>query len=312
MNKKFLQIPKRTLLFLIVIVVIIGIGVFLNATRKTKDFKEVNGINQNVVVNDSLEEAIHLAVLEYNKNESMLADLACEDHIILTTKEDEKKQTMTVYAMVLYEEYELINGQIEDTTETRGSYIPTALTFDKKGEKQYILSEYWVPGDGSDYAPDIKKKFPKEVVEDAINNPTYINYQKQNIYQELMKEGYLDAEKMITKAINHIIQIKDTAPDWEIAADQRDLTYYGDAMLTYAYKHFLKGQQTEEKAYIMETACRDILKQFQEDMAFGNKKGQEWFDAYLSALKEYEETKGIEFVKENMPKGYLLLMMNEE
>ena len=126
-----------------------------------------------------------------------------------------------------------------------------------------------------------------------------------------MEGGYLDAEEMITKSIDHMIQIKKEAPDWEIEAEQRNLTYYGDAMLTYAYRHFLKGKQRGEKAYIMETACRDLLKQFQEDMKFQNKKGQEWFDAYLAALKEYKETKGIEFVKENMPKGYLLLMMNE-
>ncbi|MBO8464280.1 MAG: DUF5301 domain-containing protein [Firmicutes bacterium] len=284
-------------------------------TKDFQKFKQLINLYSMHSVGEPLEHEIHLAILDSHKNDSMATDLACENHVILATetkdKTKEELQKITIYAMVLYEEYNLVNGKIEDTQEVVGSHTPTAITFEVGENGQYFLSEYWIPGDGSNYNQDIKNKFPKEVWKDALDTQKYITVQQQSIYQKLMEGGYLDAEEMITKSIDHMIQIKKEAPDWEIEAEQRNLTYYGDAMLTYAYRHFLKGKQRGEKAYIMETACRDLLKQFQEDMKFQNKKGQEWFDAYLAALKEYKETKGIEFVKENMPKGYLLLMMNE-
>ncbi len=173
----------------------------------------------------------------------------------------------------------------------------------------YMPHEYWQPRDGSYYKPDIEKKFPKAVLQDALDTQKFIVGQKQSIYQQLIKGGFINAELMITSVIQDILQMADAPSNWRLQSKQRELIYYGDYMLTYAYTRFLEGSQTGKKARIMESACRAILKQFNEDIDFASKTGQEWFDAYLASIKTYQAKEGLDFVKANMPKAYLLLML---
>ncbi|MDR2359883.1 MAG: hypothetical protein LBD85_01190 [Oscillospiraceae bacterium] len=73
----------------------------------------------------------------------------------------------TVYALVRTAAYTYTDGVLLDVG---GSYIPTALTFEFSGDGVYTLSEYWLPGDGSYFAPSIREKFPESVQTDAISN----------------------------------------------------------------------------------------------------------------------------------------------
>ena len=264
------------------------------------------------------EQAIHNAIIQSEESRDT-EFVVCESHVVLDTEvqtsesNDENMETVIVYALVMREEYDLKNGKIQDFMEQlySGSGMPIAITFRVGKNGDYILEEYWQPGDGDLYKSDIESKFPKEIVDDALGIEKVAVAQAQNIYQQLIEGGYVDAEAMITKSIDHIIQYQKekNTPDWLLNAEQRDLTFYGDYMLFYAYERFLNGDVQEEKASIMETACRAILKQTEEDIVSQEKHGQQWFEAYVKKLKSYEKRKGLAYIKENMPKGYLLLTM---
>ena len=55
---------------------------------------------------------------------------------------------MTVYAMALYQAYELSSGAI---TDEGGSHMAVAITFAVNEAGEYTVEEYWTPMDGSGY-----------------------------------------------------------------------------------------------------------------------------------------------------------------
>lgn len=125
----------------------------------------------------SLDAAITAAVLEENRDAHISAgEFACESHAILATEaggpaDSNQTDTMTVYALVLYQRYTYADGEL---AESSGSYIPTALTFDVSVSGEYMLREYWIPRDGSYYADDIREKFPGSSAQDALDDQKYI------------------------------------------------------------------------------------------------------------------------------------------
>lgn len=78
---------------------------------------------------------------------------------------------MTVYVLTLYEEYNLSEEGIESVG---GGCGPVALTFNVT-ENGYELSEYWEPGDGSQYSDDIRKKFPEDILDEVWNPQDYVD-----------------------------------------------------------------------------------------------------------------------------------------
>lgn len=53
-----------------------------------------------------------------------------------------------------------------------GGIYPCALTFEKTGDG-WKLKEFWTPGDGTDYAPSIRLKFPLILEDKALNHTQY-------------------------------------------------------------------------------------------------------------------------------------------
>lgn len=132
---------------------------------------------------DLLEGAIHSSILKHNgdkivPNINTQNYFACESHTIL--KQEDISDMITVYAIVLYQEYEL-NGN--ELSLIRGSHIPTALSFTMEKDN-YKLEEYWIPDEGDNYEPEIKEKFPAEIYADAINIQKYVKEQADSCYQQ--------------------------------------------------------------------------------------------------------------------------------
>lgn len=105
----------------------------------------------------SIEEAIRTAILEHNDSYyPEECDFACCDFALLAKEGDvsgrNKSDTIVYYGWALYQ---VLREGIEDVG---GSHIPVALTFDVT-EDGYTLKAYWEPGDGSNFVPDIRKKF---------------------------------------------------------------------------------------------------------------------------------------------------------
>ena len=257
-----------------------------------------------------LEAAIHQAILE--REDTSRYDFVCESHSVLMTEakspanDSEAIEQVTVYTFVLVLGFD-IEGQ--RFTEEGGSYIPTVFTFDVTEEKEYVLQEFWQPRDGTDYTSDLKAKFPKDEQQLAFSDQNYIYANTSNCYNQVIAYGNIDTNQMIADLIAETAVMEDHESNWRRQANERDLTYFGDYFLTYAYGEFLKGNQVGEAGKIMEKACRVLLNYSGEDMDMVAETGQEWFDAYYKSVKAMEEKNGIDYVEEHLPKGFILLNM---
>lgn len=124
----------------------------------------------------NVDTAIHNAIMEHNKDRYYKGVFACESHTVLATEagrsaNSEEIETLTIYALTLYEEYNLSEEGIESVS---GGCVPVALTFNV-AENGYELSEYWEPGDGSQYSDDIRKKFPEDILDEVWNPQDYVD-----------------------------------------------------------------------------------------------------------------------------------------
>ena len=140
--------------------------------------------NQESNSEDSLERAVHSAILSNNKcvSEDNEDSFGCESHVILKTEktnEDSEQviNKVTVYSMVLYEEYKLDNNSLVTVS---GSHVPTIMTFHTNSDEDYELKEYWTPGMAQDYYSVIKEMFPEDIYQEALDTPKYIKKQKKS------------------------------------------------------------------------------------------------------------------------------------
>lgn len=122
---------------------------------------------------------ISKAIMDFNKNDYKQGEFRTESHVVLDT--EKKGNEVTVYAMVLYEEYGYEDGAFKDVS---GSHIPVAITFTVNNSGEYKRKEYWIPEDGSNYASSIRKKFPLLIEQNAIDTQKYIKQQQEECDKE--------------------------------------------------------------------------------------------------------------------------------
>lgn len=130
------------------------------------------------------DEVISDAILtHYNAHST--EDLLCtENHAPLATVYQEISDgsvVVTKYLMVLYLELARDDDWFHEQS---GSHIPTALTFHVQPDGSCTLTEYWEPGDGSLYAPDIRAKFPEDIADRALDTQRYIDEQMKACYDQ--------------------------------------------------------------------------------------------------------------------------------
>lgn len=289
-----------------------------------------------------LESAIRRVILEENRSDDSGEYICAESHVILTTTiqkaaEEKAADTVTVYAIALYEEYEI--GE-EGIRLHAGSHMPVALTFvkndagrfslapddigrfgrnervhpfaqasagtDDSGLARYSLGEYWKPGEGSYYVSDIRKKFPKTSVSDALDTQKYALSLRQDCYGQAVEYAGMDPYPVIEGLFEEILSSPDasSAPgDYEEAhlLQIRELTYYGDYTLRYIFGQFLEGGQTGLKGQIM----ADVIKRMSgnEIMGVASENGQQFFDTWSAKMRELDDESGREWMAENAPFG---------
>ena len=121
--------------------------------------------------------------------------------------------------------------------QTEGSNIPVAITFSCE-EEGYELVEYWQPGDGTDYAPDIRAKFPAEAAELALGDQPYLLQQFQLCYAQAVEESGVDPDVAIEAYLQELASEPSTSsnPQDYLEANPvayRELTYYGAYTVAY-------------------------------------------------------------------------------
>ena len=263
---------------------------------------------------DPLEAAVSSAIMAHNYGEHFHGDFACESHVILASEgggpaSSGKIETVSVYAMVLYQEYDFSGATFHEVS---GSHIPTVLTFDVSEDGTYTLTEYWIPRDGSYYAPDIREKFPAGSVEDALDTQKYILVQKQNCYAQAVEYGQVDMDAVIGQLLDVIISspaLSSNPGDYIDAhlIEYRELTYYGDYTLKYVFSEFLKGGQTDLRGHIMRSVMDDLIGG--EALGLEADTGQGYFDAWRAHVEGVYAQNDATYMQEKCPKGWLLLQM---
>jgi hypothetical protein len=194
-----------------------------------------------------LDTAIHNAIMEHNKDRYYKGVFTCESHIVLATEAVEPAsagqiETLTVYALALYEEYDLSEEGIQSVS---GGCIPVALTFHVT-ETGYALSEYWEPGDGADYSDDIRDKFPEDVLDTIWNPQNHVDALKAENHRKALDFSAQKGDfKELVRGLLTAICAKPAAssnPEDYIQANRAqydELLRYGDSTLKFCFTQFL-------------------------------------------------------------------------
>lgn len=139
-----------------------------------------------IAVYDDLDHAVKRSVLDANRDFTQQGGryFNAESHVILGTESGNSPGTeglLTVYAMVMHQRYVNENGTLETVA---GCHMPVALTFQtdvtaENGEPGYLLKDYWIPGDGSQYVSSIRERFPEKLWKQAIDTQATVEQQEK-------------------------------------------------------------------------------------------------------------------------------------
>ena len=189
---------------------------------------------------DPLEAAITAAIFQRNEpifeNTTVrTAVFQCFDQQELAFDSDPPQPNqLTLYGNALYLGFSVEDGILH---QTEGSNIPVAITFSCE-EEGYKLVEYWQPGDGTDYAPDIRAKFPAEAAKLALGDQPYLLQQFQLCYAQAVEESGVDPDVAIEAYLQELASEPSTSsnPQDYLEANpvaHRELTYYGAYTVAY-------------------------------------------------------------------------------
>lgn len=219
-------------------------------------------------------------------------DICCCNFVNLKKVVSERDgiQTATYYGWSYYEEYKYGEGGLETVS---GSYVPEALTF-RIDEDGYHLEEYWTPGDGDDYYTDIQKKFPGDIVKDALDSEKFVLQQVRDCYAQAISHGNIDTDPIIERLLNEICagmpnessnpQDYIDAHDWEC----RELSFYGSYTVSYCVSRFEAGMETGLEGQVMARIMEELLgtKGKLSPNAGQASNGQEWYDSLKNDAPE--------------------------
>lgn len=124
-------------------------------------------------IDDELAVFLDMHIAEHHRSEQTDGNFISVDYKVMG-RQNSWDQT-TVYMWVLYNEYSF-DGEIEVEA---SAHVPTVITAEKI-DGEYELVEYWEPRDGSDYADDIRRKFPLYLHGKALDSQLYIEEQEAN------------------------------------------------------------------------------------------------------------------------------------
>lgn len=163
-------------------------------------------------LDDQLQVLLDTQIKQHHQSEQTNSNFAALDYEIL--KADESHSDITLYMWVLYQEYKLENGNIQEES---GAHIPTVITVtktvaqNKNGLAHYELKEYWEPRDGSYYEGDIKEKFPRSLWSQALDSQRFIKEQEAKCRQAAKDYFNMAGQSVTAEVVYQYKSDKDTA-----------------------------------------------------------------------------------------------------
>lgn len=208
---------------------------------------------------DPLEAAITAAIFQHNNSvfESTTirtAAFQCFDQQELAFDSDPPlPNQLTLYGNALYLGFSVEDGILR---QTEGSNIPVAITFSCE-EAGYQLVEYWLPGDGTDYAPDIRAKFPAEAAELALSDQPYLLSQFQLCYAQAVEESGVDPDVAIEAYLQELASLPSASSNPQDYLEEnpvvyRELTYYGAYTVAYCTAQLAQENQNDLRGQLMQ------------------------------------------------------------
>lgn len=255
-----------------------------------------------------LDAALSQAILQENRSGVRDGEYLAESHITLGVTEN--AGSVTAYCMVMFLSFTGDETSMEQSG--AGGHFPAAITFDKDGTGAYVLSEYWTPGDGSDYASSIRQAFPADLSEAAMDTQKYALSQMQSCYAQAIAHFAPDLTRAIETRLDLICSSPAEAsnPGAYVAAhaaEYRELLCYGDNTLEYVFRQFLEGGQTGLRGAVMNLLMEDLLGG--ENIGTIYSTGQEYFDQWKAHVLQLYDRNPLSYFAEYAPKSYLLLQV---
>ena len=135
--------------------------------------------------NSALDKAISEKLLGDNKGGFLEGEVTGEGHIIMGEEENK------AYILTTYGEYGFVNGNMNKVSGT--GVIPAVAEFTKNGN-EYNITSITYPGDGSQFAEDIKRMFPAKYRERCMGGKTYdADYQTMLAQEKGYVQAYLNS-----------------------------------------------------------------------------------------------------------------------
>lgn len=247
-------------------------------------------------IRESMDEAIHQAILAHHSGKYLggqcqtahFYQLSSEETGIVTDSGVRFQSEISVYGIVLYQEYNLTNGILEDVS---GSRIPTVLTFSVDKDGKLVLTEYWEPRDGMLYASDIKAKFKDRPYPDTGK---YLAEQELSTYGQAMEYFGVGTDVLIHTLFSDIVtfsQWHDSFADLMESCNTQIsmLRACGTDTLKYCFQKFLSGGQEDLYGQTMAYVCNEIMESMGETGLENwsyQRSGQDWFKAFASRANQ--------------------------
>ena len=108
-----------------------------------------------------LDDAIALAVFDYNNKNFEEGECSGEGHILMAKEGEDDADEQTCYLLTMFGKYEFENGNFVKCAGTGA--IPAVVTFERDEEGIYRVKEYQEAEDGSGFVGSIKKLFPEDL-----------------------------------------------------------------------------------------------------------------------------------------------------
>ncbi len=271
------------------------------------------------VINEYLEAAIHEAMITHHSGKYYPGQCQTAHFKLLSREESgivsdggaKVINSITLYGIVLYSEYNLNDGILESTS---GARIPTVLSFSIDAQNKVTLTEYWEPRDGTYYPTDLKAKFKGQPWPDTSK---YLAEQELACYLHAAEHFDVGMETVIhsilTDMVSHSRWHDGFGSLMEACKSEREmLSALGTDTLKYCFSRFLEGGNDMLYGQIMAFVCSEIMEDMGEptlDNWSFQQSGQDWFRDIKYQARELVES-GAD-LKISHPGTYLLISMDE-
>lgn len=230
-----------------------------------EEIEETQETQETEPESDPLEAAVTAAIFQrsepvFENTTVRTAAFQCFDQEEVAVDSDPPQPNqLTLYGNALYLGFSVEDGILR---QTEGSNIPVAITFSCE-EEGYELVEYWQPGDGTDYAPDIRAKFPAEAAELALGDQPYLLQQFQLCYAQAVEESGVDPDVAIEAYLQELASEPSTSsnPQDYLEANPvayRELTYYGAYTVAYCTAQLAQENQNDLRGRLMQILLNEL------------------------------------------------------